>query len=552
MKALEVIPEKRAENGEGPFPGNQAPGPALENQVRSGAESSSNELLQSVCQRNDAMDNAMAQRMNLVTTELQAAVMKTRLQPIRNLWDKFPRLVRDLARRGGKEADLVMEGADTELDRTLLEAIKEPLTDIVRNAVEQGIEAPEVRKEKGKPAKGTLFLKAFHEGGEISIEIRDDGGGMALEKVKSAEDGMTNVSGCGAWMDVLRTNIEKIGGTVDISSRTGMGTTFRIKIPLTLAIIPALMVKTGGELFAIPQASILELVCLEEEAGARIEMIHDAEFFRLRGMLLPLLHLKQVFRLSGENGSHCGENVVVLGAGKESFGLLVDEVIDSEEIVVKSLGQPLKGLTVFAGATILGDGKVALILDVAGIAREEGLFRAGREERVLPAQEELPGLADGKRQSLLLVNVSGHNRFAIPLSRVDRLEEFEASRIEQIIGGEVVQYCGGLLPLIGLDGILGEATPPKRDGTVPVVVFSDDPKSVGLVVEEILDIVEESVTIHRAAAGKPGIHGSAVVQGKTVDLLDPSKIIEMALSEGWHGAIRNPQINTIKGESNGR
>lgn len=514
MKALEVIPEKRAENGEGPFPGNQAPGPALENQVRSGAESSirvdvtllddlmnlvgelvlaRNELLQSVCQRNDAMDNAMAQRMNLVTTELQAAVMKTRLQPIRNLWDKFPRLVRDLARRGGKEADLVMEGADTELDRTLLEAIKEPLTDIVRNAVEQGIEAPEVRKEKGKPAKGTLFLKAFHEGGEISIEIRDDGGGMvALEKVKSAEDGMTNVSGCGAWMDVLRTNIEKIGGTVDISSRTGMGTTFRIKIPLTLAIIPALMVKTGGELFAIPQASILELVCLEEEAGARIEMIHDAEFFRLRGMLLPLLHLKQVFRLSGENGSHCGENVVVLGAGKESFGLLVDEVIDSEEIVVKSLGQPLKGLTVFAGATILGDGKVALILDVAGIAREEGLFRAGREERVLPAQEELPGLADGKRQSLLLVNVSGHNRFAIPLSRVDRLEEFEASRIEQIIGGEVVQYCGGLLPLIGLDGILGEATPPKRDGTVPVVVFSDDPKSAGLVVEEILDIVEEN------------------------------------------------------------
>ncbi|MBI3605008.1 MAG: chemotaxis protein CheW [Nitrospirae bacterium] len=558
---------------------------ASENQVRTAAESSirvdislldnlmnlvgelvlaRNQLLMRVRQRDDALDNATAQRMNLVTTELQDTVMKTRLQPIRNVWDKFPRVVRDLSKTGNKEVELVMEGAETELDRTLLEAIKDPLTHIVRNAVDHGFEAPEARKAKGKPAKGVLFLKAFHEGGQINIEITDDGAGIDVEKVKrkAAEKGLlsadavsrlserealalvflpglstaekvTNVSGRGVGMDVVRTNIEKIGGTVEISSRVGQGTTLWIKIPLTLAIIPALMVKGGGELFAIPQASLLELVRVDEDSVGRIEMIHEAEFYRLRGTLLPLLRLKHVLRISGEKKSGGGENIVVLATGKQSFGLVVDEVIDSQEIVVKPLGRQLKWLSVFAGATILGDGKVALILDVTGIAKKGGLVQSGVEDRDLQGQEDLSESAEGERQSLLVFNVSGHNRFTIPLSLVARLEEFDPARIEKTVGGEVVQYREGLLPLISLAGLLGETPAPRTEGTVPVVVFSDDQKSVGLVVGQILDIVDERIKIHRAANRKAGVSGSVVIQGKTVDLLDIYQIIELAIP-GWH------------------
>lgn len=567
----------------------RGPGLSSENQVRLPAESSirvdislldnlmnlvgelvlaRNQLLQRVRQRDDAIDNATAQRMNLVTTELQDTVMKTRLQPIRNVWDKFPRVVRDLARTGNKEVELVMEGAETELDRTLLEAIKDPLTHIVRNAVDHGFEAPEARKAKGKPAKGVLFLKAFHEGGQINIEITDDGAGIDVEKVKrkAAEKGLlsadavsrlserdaialvflpglstaekvTNVSGRGVGMDVVRTNIEKIGGTVEISSRVGQGTTLWIKIPLTLAIIPALMVKGGGELFAIPQASLLELVRVDEDSAGRIEMIHEAEFYRLRGTLLPLLRLKHVLRISGEKKSGGGENIVVLATGKQSFGLVVDEVIDSQEIVVKPLGRQLKWLSVFAGATILGDGKVALILDVTGIAKKGGLVQSGVEDRDLQGQEDLSESAEGERQSLLVFNVSGHNRFTIPLSLVARLEEFDPARIEKTVGGEVVQYREGLLPLISLAGLLGETPAPRTDGTVPVVVFSDDQKSVGLIVGQILDIVDERIKIHRAANGKAGVSGSVVIQGKTVDLLDIYQIIELAIP-GWHKGHR--------------
>jgi two-component system chemotaxis sensor kinase CheA len=356
-----------------------------------------NQLLQRVREQEDAAGIGTAQRMNLITTELQDAVMKTRMQPIRNVWEKLPRVVRDLARTSGKDIELVMEGAETELDRTLLEAIKDPLTHIVRNSVDHGIETPAVRESRGKAAKGMLHLKASHEGGQITIEITDDGGGIDVEKVKrkavekglisadaaahlsereamslifhaglSTAEKVTNVSGRGVGMDVVKTNIEKIGGAIDITSWLKQGTTFKIKIPLTLAIIPALMVTASGERFAIPQASLQELVGVDETAGERIEHIGDADFFRLRGTLLPLVYLDELFRLPRCHDHAPGErhgalretNIVVLGAGGRLFGLVVDEVNDSEEIVVKPLNRQLKGLSVFAGATILGDGRV--------------------------------------------------------------------------------------------------------------------------------------------------------------------------------------------------
>lgn len=402
-----------------------------------------NQLLQRVRERDNAADAGIAQRMNLITTQLQESVTRTRMQPIRNVWSQFPRVVRDLAHANGKEAELVMEGAETELDKTLLEAIKDPLTHIVRNAIDHGIETPEIRKSRGKDPEGSLFLKAYHEGGQINIEMRDDGGGIDVEKVKrkavekglisaesaaalsesealdliflpglSTADKVTTVSGRGVGMDVVRTNIEKISGAIEIESRLGRGTLLKLRIPLTLAIIPALMVRAGRELFAIPQANLIELVRIDIDAGERIEAIHGAEFYRLRGELLPLIRLGRVLRLPGATVQEKtkGEveaeetNVVILGGGGQSFGLVVDEVSDREEIVVKPLSRHLKGLNVFAGATILGSGTVALILDVSGIAEAAGLHQmsAGSELK----GEEKVAAPQGTQQTLLLKRYS--------------------------------------------------------------------------------------------------------------------------------------------------
>ncbi|MBI3606713.1 MAG: chemotaxis protein CheW [Nitrospirae bacterium] len=528
-----------------------------------------NQLLQRIRDRDDA-DSGTAQRMNHITTELQDAVMKTRMQPIRNVWEKLPRLVRDLARASGKDVELVMEGAETELDRTLLEAIKDPLTHIVRNAVDHGIETPDVRTAKGKPAKGTLFLKASHEGSQITIDIVDDGGGIDVERVKrkavekglltvgaattlserealnlifhaglSTAEKVTNVSGRGVGMDVVKTNIEKIGGGVEITSRLGQGTSLKIKIPLTLAIIPALMVTAGGDRFAIPQASLLELVMVDGEAGDRIEVIRGAEVYRLRGALLPVLHLDRILgvdsRPSGretERAAAAETNIVVLGAAGRSFGLVVDEVNDSEEIVVKALNRQLKGLSVFAGATILGDGRVALILDVMGIAREGKLLHAAEDEAEVKGDEEAVGGAGTERQALLTFAGYGRERFAVPLALVARLEEFAADRIERAAGREVIQYRGDLLPLIRLDHVCAATPPSEHPERLPAVVFSRGRKSVGLLVGRILDIVDATVALYAPPSGRAGVRGSLVIDGVTTDLLDIDHVIESA-EPGW-------------------
>jgi len=511
-----------------------------------------NQILQYSAGVDDSTLQATTQRLNLITTELQEGVMKTRMQPIGNIWGKFPRVVRDLAVACGKQVRVEMEGRETELDKTIIEAIKDPLTHIVRNSVDHGIESPQARVAAGKPAEGCLLLRAFHEGGQVNIEICDDGGGVNVERVKakavergilsqdqaarltdreafqlvfapgfSTAEKITNVSGRGVGMDVVRTNIEKIGGTVDLSSKPGEGTTLKIKIPLTLAIIPALVVTCAGDRYAIPQVSLLELVRLEgEEAQRGIETVYGAPVYRLRGNLLPLAYLG---RELGVGAGDAGEvvNIVVLQADERQFGLVVDHINDTEEIVVKPLGKQLKGLSAFAGATIMGDGRVALILDVLGLAQRARIVGEVRDR----ARGETAGQsqqAGDARQTLLLFALGADRRLAIPLSIVSRLEEIPAAQVERAGGQEVVQYRGEIMPLVRLAAMLGaEATP--RD-PMQVVVYSDGTSSVGLVVDHIVDIVEETLAIQRSG-GRGHVFGSAVIQQRVTDLLDVEGLV---------------------------
>jgi two-component system, chemotaxis family, sensor kinase CheA len=492
------------------------------------------------------------------------------MQPVGTVWSKFPRLVRDLAVACGKQVKFEMEGQETELDKTILEAIRDPLTHMVRNAVDHGIETPEVRTGNGKSGQGRLWLHAFHEGGKVVIEIGDDGGGIDPQRVRdkavrqgvvsaadafrmserelvdlvfkpgfSTAEKVTQFSGRGVGMDVVRTNIERIGGAVDIDSRLGLGAVVRMKIPLTLAIVPALTISSGGERFAIPQVSLLELVHLDgDQAQQRIERIHGAPVFRLRGNLLPLAYLDRELKLP--RGPHAGETatIVVLQADDRQFGLVVDAIHDTQEIVVKPLQQQLKGLNVYSGATIMGDGQVALILDVVGLAQRAGVISGAAERGHVEKTIAAAGNAEDRISALLFAGPGGA-RMAIALDQVSRLEEFPRSAIERLGRRDVVQYRGEILPLAPLwellDGRDGrdDRDHPSDDGAgVQVVVHRRGGLSIGLAIGQILDIVEETVP-HRAAATRPGILFSAVVQGKVTEFLDLDEALRRtALLEG--------------------
>ena len=442
-----------------------------------------NQIVQHASTRADPGLVRSSQRLNLIASELQEGVMKTRMQPIDSIWSKVPRVVRDLSHTCGKQVRVEMEGKETELDRTILESTKDPLTHLVRNAVDHAIETPEERIAAGKHPEGTLLLRAYHEGGQVNIEITDDGKGIdpavigakAIEKgLVSAEQlgrmtpreivnliflagfstaaAVTNVSGRGVGMDVVKTNIEKIGGTIDVQSHVGRGTTFRIKIPLTLAIIPALTVTCAGDRYAIPQVSLLELVRLEGEAVTKgVEQIHGAPVYRLRGSLLPLVYLDRELAVGPGELDRNRDTlfIVVLQAEDRQFGLVVDDVIDTEEIVVKPLGKQLKGIPSFAGATILGDGTVALILDVLAVAQQSNVLVAGRD-RGVGDRNARGDAAQSKVESLLVVGLGEGRRMGIPLAMVTRLEEFPVSTIERVGSHEVVQYRGQILPLVRL------------------------------------------------------------------------------------------------------
>jgi two-component system chemotaxis sensor kinase CheA len=514
-----------------------------------------NQILQFNTEREDAALNATSQRLNLITTELQEGVMKTRMQPIGVVWNKLPRVVRDMAIALGKGVQLKMDGAETELDRTIIEAIKDPLMHLVRNSCDHGIESPEFRMQAGKPAQGTLTLRAYHEGGQVNIEIGDDGAGIDVARVKqkAIENGLlrpeqaeklsdreaiglifepgfsmaktvTNISGRGVGMDVVKSHIEKIGGIVDVFSRLGEGTTVKIRIPLTLAIIPGLVITSGGERFVIPQVSLLELIRLEgDSAGKHIEHVHGTPVYRRRGSLLPIADLNQVLGLKSADRAEA-VSMVVLQAEDRQFGLVVDGINDTQEIVVKPLGKQLKGLTLYAGATIMGDGRVALILDVLGIGQRSGVFSESREQG--RAVDKHNPQAEIEQQRLLLFRSGSFDRLAVPLSLVARLEEFPRSTIERAGGGQVVQYRDRILPLVSLRAVL---EPDSHDADVladpvQVVVFNDGDRSVGMVVDQILDVAEEAVTV-RQKSNRKGLLGSAVVGKRVTDFLDLSEVL---------------------------
>ena len=531
-----------------------------------------NQILQFSARQEGATLGATSQRLNLITSELQEGVMKTRMQPIGVVWNKLPRLVRDVATSCGKQIALEMEGADTEMDKTIIEAIKDPLTHIVRNCGDHGIERPEVRLGRGKPAQGRIFLRAFHAGGQVIIEIGDDGGGVDTEKVKakalqnglirpdqaermgerealnllflpgfSTAEKVTKVSGRGVGMDVVRTNIEKIGGTVDLSSRLGEGTTVKLKIPLTLAIIPGLVVtlgdrhsspQAGGGEFVIPQVSLVELVRLEGEAARRsIERVRDTAVYRLRGNLLPIVYLREILGLAGSAPDSSAVNIAVLQAEDRQFGLVVDGVKDTQEIVVKPLGKHLKGLNCYAGATIMGDGRVALILDVMGIAQKCGEVAGSHERTRVEAESRQENAADG-RQTFLLFRAGPFVRLAVPLSLVARLEEFPLSKVERAGNRMVVQYRDRILPLVPLAPMLEPGcadTAGSRD-PVQAIVFNDGDRRIGLLVDQLVDIVDDVVTI-RHATGRKGLLGSAVIGKQVTDMLDLDGVIRETSGE---------------------
>jgi two-component system, chemotaxis family, sensor kinase CheA len=519
-----------------------------------------NQILQCSSSQTDAAFFNAAQRLNLITTELQEGVMKTRMQPIGNVWSRFPRLVRDLALQCGKQVTIEMEGSETELDKTIIEAIKDPLTHILRNSLDHGIEKPELRLQAGKPASGRLHLRAYHEGGQVNIEIGDDGAGIDSEGVKqkavqrglinaqqaermsereltnlvflpgfSTAEKVTNVSGRGVGMDVVKTNIEKIGGTVDLQSVRGQGTTLKIKIPLTLAIIPALIVSSGGERFAIPQVSLLELVRLDGSQGASgIEHIQGVPVHRLRGRLLPLVFLNLELGLGTGNsvrhGTEGTNNIVVLQTDTHQFGLVVDDINDTEEIVVKPLGKQLKGISCFAGATIMGDGQVALILDVLGIAQMASVVTEVHEQAVT-GSAGMDAAARAARQSWLLFRSGENSRLALPLSAVARLEEFSLTKVERSGDDEVVQYRGEIMPLVRMSHLLHE----NGSGGDPlqVVVFLARGRSIGLVVDRIEDITDEAVEV-RNDERRGFLLGSAVIQQKVTDIVDLQQVLAHA------------------------
>ena len=527
-----------------------------------------NEILEFTNQKNDTTLADTSSRLDLVTTELQEGVIKTRMQPIWTIWNKFPRLVRDLAINLGKQVQLQMEGEDTELDKTLIQAIADPLTHIVRNCIDHGIENSQTRIAAGKPASGKILLRAFHQSGYVIVEIGDDGKGIdpAKLKLKAIEKGIitsdradrlndrealnliflpgfstakrvTNLSGRGVGMDVVRTNLERIGGNIDIYSNLGRGTNFKLKIPLTLAIIPTLIVTTGGDRYAIPQVNLLELVRLEgEQARKGIEMVHGAPVHRLRGKLLPLIYLNKELRLDPSkcnSGSEKNENlnIVVLQATNKSFGLVVDSINDTQEIVVKPLGKQLKHISCFAGAAIVGDGKVALILDVQGLAQSAQLLSEKYNSSIIAENTELDRGGD-ETQMLLLFEGADNRRMAIPLSQVARLEEFPQEAIEKIGQQQVLQYRQEILPLIHLSSVLDNVdrnlSIPSVDGKIQVVVVSLGEHLSGILVENIIDIVEEKISI-KGAAIQEEIKYAAVIQGKVTEILDVEAVIKKAI-----------------------
>ena len=518
-----------------------------------------NALLQMVRGQEDTPFKVPLQRLSHITSDLQEGVMKTRMQPIGNAWAKLPRIIRDLSIEMGKKIDLVMQGAETELDRQVLELIKDPLTHMVRNSADHGIETPDLRREAGKNETGTIVLKAYHEGGHIIIQIADDGRGLNLDKIRakaiangiateaeieslseqqimqfifkaglSTAEKVTSVSGRGVGMDVVRTNIEKIGGTIEMKSVWGKGSTFTIKIPLTLAIVSALVVECAKERFAIPQISVLELVRTSAQTDTKIEMINTSPVLRLRDRLLPLVSLRSLFKIDSTDADPAFKSddlyIVVTQVGAYSFGIIVDRVFDTEEIVVKPVAPILREIPFYSGNTILGDGSVIMILDPNGIAAAVGQGQMGAEATAEAASSGTSSSED--KTSLLIFRAGGQELKAIPLALIARLEEIDLATMERAHNHYVVQYRDHLMPLVPVSP--GHEW--KKTGRQPVLVFTDRDRAMGLVVDEIVDIIEDRLKVE-IASGQSGVIGSAIVAGKATDIVDAGYYLTQAYAD---------------------
>jgi len=565
-----------------------------------------NQLLEMVRRLDESEFKAPLQRLSSVTAELQEGVMKTRMQPVGNAWQKLPRLVRDLSNDLGKNIDLVMNGAETELDRQVLELIKDPLTHMVRNSADHGLETTEERVAAGKPETGKITLSAYHEGGHIIIEIADDGKGLDAGRIKAKvlENGLateaeienmseaqihkfvfgagfstaqevTSVSGRGVGMDVVRTNIELIGGSVDVKSTRGQGSVFYIKIPLTLAIVSALIVKCGAHRFAVPQLSVLELVRTQPGSDHRIEMLNDTPVLRLRNKLLPLIHLNKLLKIEpveeaaaaapknrvappaeasaarGEAddvhdaGARDGEVlppetameaaaedagfIIVLQVASHTFGIVVDNVFDTEEIVVKPMSSMLRDVSLFSGNTILGDGSVIMIIDPNGVAQILQSLSGTQHGHDEVEEAEVNEVAGDPIETLLVFRAGSQTPKAVPLSLITRLEEIDVATIEPSNGRELVQYRGSLMPLVYVD----ENATRKESGEQPVLVFADNERVMGLVIDEIVDIVQEPLHIE-VAVDRPGMVGSAVLRGEATEILDVGHYLPLAFDDWFH------------------
>ncbi|MEO3429399.1 chemotaxis protein CheW [Pelagibius sp. CAU 1746] len=579
-----------------------------------------NQLLQILRSQNESEFAAPLQRLNHVVSELQEGVMATRMQPIGNAWAKLPRIVRDLAHELDKKIDLVMKGAETELDRQVLELIKDPLTHMVRNSADHGLEIPAERLKAGKPESGTVTLNAFHEGGHIIIEIADDGKGLSVDKIRqkcldnglaseteldqmseqqiqqfifkagfSTAAAVTSVSGRGVGMDVVRTNIEKIGGTIELTSVEGRGTKFVIKIPLTLAIVSALIVECASERFAIPQLSVVELVRASAHTEHTIERINGTPVLRLRNRLLPLVNLRHLLKLDGENTAKAAKDalpapvaeteqameaggaeapkdsakagpklveeagapeakgaddeevfIVVAQIGNYSMGIIVDRVFDTEEIVVKPVAPILRNIQLFSGNTILGDGSVVMILDPNGIAAATGEISVAEG-----AEDDAKGrhvASSSDSVAMLIFRAVDDTPKAVPLALVARLEEIDLQKVEFSNGQYVVQYRGQLMPLVMMDS----AQKLESEGRQPVLVFADRSRTMGLVVQEIVDIVEGRMNIELSSE-REGYVGTAVIDSKATDIIDAGYYLTLAFHD-WFQADRE----TLDGDGRGR
>ncbi|OGQ98278.1 MAG: hybrid sensor histidine kinase/response regulator [Deltaproteobacteria bacterium RIFOXYD12_FULL_57_12] len=575
-----------------------------------------NQLLQAIYARDSRMLEVVGQRVDLITTELQEAIMMTRLQPISNVFGKIPRLVRDLANEVGKSVDLVVSGEEVELDKTIIEAIRDPLTHLIRNAVDHGIERPEERIRAGKDLRGRLLLRASHEAGQVTIEVADDGRGLDVDKVEAAAlarglvareqvremsakekirlillpgfsmaDRITDVSGRGVGMDVVKTNVEKLGGQVEIDSRLGLGTTIGIKLPLTLAIISCQLVRDAMTRYAVPQVNLVELVRIPaEQVKKRIEKVGDASVVRLRGRLLPLVRLADVLererryhdpdgveykmdrrqRLAdrrsrdllspGQDESDCADasmrnngdrryraasavNIAVCAAAGGKFGLVVDELLDSEEIVVKPLGRHFKHIKIYAGATIMGDGSVALILDVANIARDANLITVEHLEQSRAAgQDADDGIAENGRQNLLVFSGGEGEQFAVPIDQVLRIEKIKAAQIEEIGGKRILQYRDRTLALYNVDRVARVKPLPDRENLL-VIIFQHDDREVGLLAVEPVNTSEIPAAVDEKTHRQPGIRGSVIINGHVTLLVDINEILKGSVVEARPGAV---------------